>query len=88
MKHIKTPKCGKMEEWNGLTSYFEINLILDALKFKLRINLRYAKFDLAFLENPFSVVLEEWVEGGGEVSNLIKWKCERIHVDANCLMYV
>ena len=77
-----------MEEWNGLTSYFEINLILDALKFKLRINLRYAKFDLAFLENPFSVVLEEWVEGGGEVSNLIKWKCERIHVDANCLMYV
>ena len=68
---------------NGLTSYFETNLIIDALKFKLRLNLgygmfdlrlnlRYSKFDLAFLENPFSVVLEEWVSGGGEVSYLIK----------------
>ena len=29
---------------------------------------RYSKFDLAFLDNPFSVVLEEWVAGGGQVS--------------------
>ena len=29
--------------------------------------IRYSKFDLAFLDNPFSVVLEEWVAGGGQV---------------------
>ena len=34
----------------------------------LRITIRYSKFDLAFLDNPFSVVLEEWVAGGGQVS--------------------
>ena len=34
----------------------------------LRMLTRYSKFDLAFLDNPFSVVLEEWVAGGGQVS--------------------
>jgi len=33
---------------------------------------RYSKFDLAFLENPFSVVLQEWVAGGGEIYQLVE----------------
>merc|ERR1711974_237410 len=33
---------------------------------------RYSKFDLAFLENPFTVVLEEWVAGGGELHQLVE----------------
>ena len=44
----------------------------DLRRSKFRSNFRYSKFDLAFLENPFSVVLQEWVTGGGEVSKLIK----------------
>ena len=28
---------------------------------------RYSKFDLAFLENPFTAVLQEWVGHGGQV---------------------
>ena len=28
---------------------------------------RYSKFDLAFLDNPFTAVLQEWVGHGGEV---------------------
>jgi len=33
---------------------------------------RYSKFDLAFLDNPFSVVLEEWVAGGGQIHQLVE----------------
>ena len=43
------------------------NLLLLMLFLRM-FTIRYSKFDLAFLDNPFSVVLEEWVAGGGQVS--------------------
>jgi len=33
---------------------------------------RYSKFDLAFLDNPFTAVLQEWVGHGGEVHQLVE----------------
>ena len=50
----------------NITSSKENLLLL--MSFLRMFTIRYSKFDLAFLDNPFSVVLEEWVAGGGQVS--------------------